>query len=127
MAQPDPRSPKGNRSPNGGGGPAEPNFNWKGLVLLAIAIALFGSAYWFKGPMGNVREVTYPQFVEMLKKEEIDKKKGVELVTEPGSATDYIKGHLVNPPDSTVTAQVNLQYDQYLKSTLEDEFNLVVS
>ena len=77
MAQPDPRSPKGNRPPNGSG-PAEPNFNWKGLVLLTIAIALFGAAYVFKGPMGNVKEVTYPQFVEMLKRDEIDKKKGLE-------------------------------------------------
>ena len=55
MAQPDPRPPKGNRSSNGGG-PAEPNFNWKGLVLLSIAIALFGAAYVLKGPT-NVKEV----------------------------------------------------------------------
>jgi cell division protease FtsH len=127
MAQPEPRSPKGNRSPNGGG-PAEPNFNWKGLVLLTIAIALFGAAYVFKGgPMGNVKEVSYPQFLEMLKKDEIDKKKGLELITEPGSATDFLKGHLLTPPDAQVKAQVNLQYDQNLKSTLEDQYGVMVS
>ncbi len=125
MAQPDPRPPKVNRPPNGGG-PAEPNFNWKGLVLLAIAIALFGAAYVFKGPMGNVREVTYPQFVEMLKKDEIDKSRNLELVTEPGSL-DFLKGHLVSPSDGWVKAQVNLQYDPNLKYTLEDQFHLVVS
>jgi cell division protease FtsH len=127
MAQPDSRSPKGNRPPNGGG-PAEPSFNWKGLVLLTIAIALFGAAYVFKGgPMGNVKEVTYPQFLDMLKREEIDKKKGLELITEPGSTTDFLKGYLLTPPDSQVKAQVNLQYDQYLKSTLENDFGVIVS
>src|SRR5215213_8047477 len=108
MAQPESRPPKGNRPPNGSG-PAEPNFNWKGLVLLTIAIALFGAAYVFKGgPMGSVKEVTYPQFVELLEKGEIDKKKGLELINEPSSATDWLKGHLVSPPDALVKAQVNL-------------------
>jgi len=126
MAQPEPRSPKSNRPPNGG--PAEPNFNWKGLVLLTIAIALFGAAYVFKGgPMGNVKEVSYPQFLDLLKEEKIDKKKGLELITEPGSTTDFLKGYLVTPPESQVKAQVNLQYDQYLKSTLEDQFGVIVS
>ncbi len=127
MAQPDSRSPKGNRPPNGGG-PAEPSFNWKGLVLLSIAIALFGAAYVFKGgPMGNVTEVSYPQFLEMLKKEEIDKKKGLELISEPSTATEYLKGHRVSPPETQVKAQVNLEYDRYLKSTLEDQYGVVVS
>lgn len=128
MAQPDPRPPKGNRPPNGGGGPAEPNFNWKGLVLLTIAIALFGAAYVFKGgPMGNVQEVSYAQFMDMLKKDEIDKKKGLDLITEPGSATDFLQGHRVAPAEGSVKAQVNLQYDRYLKNTLEDQYGVTVS
>jgi cell division protease FtsH len=126
MAQPENRPPKGNRPPNGGG-PSEPNFNWKGLVLFAIAIALFGAAYVFKGgPMGNVKEVPYPKFLEMLQKGEIDKAK-VELITEPGSATDWLKGHLLTPPEAQVKAQVNLEYDRYLKSTLEDQYGVVVT
>ncbi len=127
MAQPESRPPKGNRPPNGSG-PAEPNFNWKGLVLLSIAIGLFGAAYVFKGgPMGSVKEVTYPQFVEMLDKGEIDKKKPLELVNEPSSATDWLKAHLVTPQDAMVKAQVNLLYDQYLKYTLEDKYGVTVS
>src|SRR5437762_7874929 len=91
MAQPEPRSPKGNRSPNGG--PVEPSFNWRGMVLLAIAIGLLGAAYVFKGgPMGNVKDVPYPEFVKLLDEDKIVKEKGVELVSEPGSATDFVRG-----------------------------------
>src|SRR3954471_2137551 len=89
MAQPDPRLPKGNRPPNGGGGPSEPTFNWKGLLLVAAAIGLFVLAYVFKnGPMENM--VPYPKFVEMLDNKQVEAEKGIELVSEPGSATDYL-------------------------------------
>jgi len=53
MAQPDPRSPKNTRPPNGNGA-GDPNFNWRGLVLFAIAVAMLGGAYVFHnggGPM----------------------------------------------------------------------------
>jgi cell division protease FtsH len=125
MAQPESRPPKSNRPPNGGG-PAEPNFNWKGIVLLAIAIALFGAAYAFKGPMSNAKDVPYPVFLEMLKKGEIDKQKGLELVSEPGSM-EILRGHLVTPADAIVKSQVNLEYDRYLKTTLETDYGVVVS
>jgi hypothetical protein len=29
--------------------PAEPGFNWRGLILLSIAVGLIGAALWFKG------------------------------------------------------------------------------
>jgi len=131
MAQPEPRSPKGNRSPNGGG-PAEPNFNWKGLVLFAIAIGLFGAAYIFKGgPMGNVRDVKYPDFVKLLDEDKIVKEKGIELVSEPGSSTDYVKGFIKPEPPATqpeaFKTQVNLQYNSYLQWMLEDKYKIAVS
>src|ERR1700760_4920913 len=88
MAQPDPRSSKGNRPPNGG--PTEPAFNWKGLMLVAAAIGLFILAYVFRnGPMENI--VKYPDFVKMLDEDQVQKEKGIELVSEPGSATDYLR------------------------------------
>jgi cell division protease FtsH len=131
MAQPEPRSPKSNRPPNGGG-PSEPNFNWKGLVLFAIAIGLFGAAYIFKGgPMGNVKDVPYPRFVELLDQDKIVKEKGIELVSEPGSATDYVKGFIKPEPPATqpeaFKTQVNLQYNSYLQWMLEDKYKIAVS
>src|SRR3954468_20350885 len=130
MAQPDPRSPKGNRPPNGGGGPSEPTFNWKGLLLLAAAIGLFVLAYVFKnGPIENV--VSYSQFVKLLDEDQIVKEKGIDLVSEPGSATDYLVGYKKSSqpgvqPERFKT-QVNLQFNKDLQWMLEDKYKIAVS
>ena len=130
MATPEPRSPKSNRPPNGNGnGTGDPNFNWRGVVLFAIALALIGGAIFFKGgPMGNAVDLPYPQFLQKLEKDEIDKVRGVELVSEPGSATDFIRGYV--KPDKGAEGvkgdgfvpfktQVNLQFDPKIKETLD--------
>jgi len=128
MAQPDPRSPKGNRPPNGG--PTEPGFNWKGLVLISIAIGLFILAYVFKGgPMEN--NVPYPQFVQMLENDQIVKEKGIDLISEPGSGTDYLMGWKKSAQPGgqaeRFKTQVNLQYNTYLQWMLEDKYHIAVS
>ncbi|HSI13571.1 MAG TPA: ATP-dependent zinc metalloprotease FtsH [Chthoniobacter sp.] len=130
MAQPDPRSPKGNRPPNGTGGPSEPTFNWKGLLLLAAAIGLFVLAYVFKnGPIENV--VPYPQFVKLLDEDQIVKEKGIDLVSEPGSATDYLvgfkKSSQPNGQPERFKTQVNLQFNKDLQWMLEDKYKIAVS
>ena len=130
MATPDPRSPKSNRPPNGNGnGAGDPNFNWRGVVLFAIALALIGGAIFFKGgSMANVKELTYPEMMQLLKDEQIDKVKGVELVSEPGSATDFITGFIKSEkaaePGKAESAvkfktQVNLQFDPKIKETFD--------
>ncbi len=126
MAQPDPRSPKGNRPPNGTGG--DPNFNWRGLVLFAIAIAMLGGAYVFNrgggAMMGGVTELPYPKFEEALEKDQIVKD-GVDLISEPGSATDFITGSMrtTDQPPRIVKfkTQINLQFDPYLKWKIEEK------
>ena len=55
MAQQTPR-PNRDRDPNGGGGAPEPNFNWRGLILFAAAIALIGGAFYMRSPMANAVE-----------------------------------------------------------------------
>ena len=128
MAQSDPRPPKGNRPPNSP--PPEPTFNWKGLMLMAAAIGLFALAYMFRnGPMENV--VSYPQFLKMLEDDQIVKDRGLDLISEPSSATDYISGYKKNPqpggqPEKFKT-QVNLQYNQWLQWLLEDKYKIAVS
>ncbi|HYR58899.1 MAG TPA: AAA family ATPase, partial [Chthoniobacteraceae bacterium] len=131
MAQPDPRSSKGNRPPNGGNG--DPNFNWRGLILFAIAIMLIGGAFFFKGgPIGNVREVTYPQFKEMLEKDLIVREKGVDLINEQSVGTHYLKawarnGREPGSPIEQVRTQVDLQYMPYLQWLLEDQYKIAVT
>ena len=88
MAQPDPRSPKNNRPPNGNGG-SDPNFNWRGLFLFALAICAFAGFYMLSknGQIGGVKDVTYPDLIKLLDEDKIVKEKGIELVSEPNSAT----------------------------------------
>ena len=127
MAQPDPRSPKSNRPPNGTGG-GDPNFNWRGLVLFAIALAMLGGAYVFhsggSAMMGGVTELPYPKFEKALNNGQIVED-GVDLISEPGSATDYITGSMrtLDQPPKVVKfkTQVNLQLDPYLKWKIEEK------
>jgi cell division protease FtsH len=78
------------------GKPPEPGFNWRGVILFAIAFALIGGAIVFRGgPYGNLEEVSYPQFVQLLEQGRIvqDPEHPVELVIEESHATQYIRGH----------------------------------
>ena len=134
MAQPDPLSPKGNRPPNGAGG--DPNFNWRGLVLFAIAIAMLGGAYVFNsgGPMmGGVKDLPYPEFETTLEEDRLVKDpKGIaslELISEPGSATDFVSGVRLTKEGAQekFKTQVNLQYQPHLQWMLEEKYKIKVT
>ncbi|MGB8169864.1 MAG: ATP-dependent zinc metalloprotease FtsH [Chthoniobacteraceae bacterium] len=131
MAQPEPRSPKGNRQPNGGNG--DPNFNWRGLILFAIAILLIGGAFFFKGgPMGNVREVPFPEFKAKLEGNLIVKEKGIDLINEQSVGTHYLRawargGAEPGSPIEQIRTQVDLQYMPYLQWMLEEQYKIAVT
>ena len=123
MAQPENR-PSGNRPPPGS---PEPNFNWRGLILFALAILLIGGALFFRDGVTNARDISYPEFLEHAKKDEIIKNNPslpFELVSEPGSQTDTLRGFLkgkspADPPQA-FKVQVNLLFLQdSLYKTLE--------
>ncbi|MEO8351658.1 MAG: ATP-dependent zinc metalloprotease FtsH [Chthoniobacteraceae bacterium] len=115
MPQPENRPPSG-RPPTS----PEPNFNWRGLLLFAIAILLIGGALMLRdSPMGGATEVSYPKFVEMLKNDEVIKDNPqypIELVSIPGSQTDTIVGYINAKPQNEKPArfkvQVNLMFLQ---------------
>ena len=90
MADPESRSPKENRSRNGG----DPNFNWRGVLLLAISIALIGGFFLTKsGPLGAVEEISNPRFDQLLESGKIVKDRPLELVVEDGRPTQYVRGY----------------------------------
>src|SRR5438128_463867 len=101
MPQPDPRSPKENRPRNNGGG-GDANFNWRGFVLFALAIALIGGAIIFRnGPYGSPEKLTLPQFYEKLdakliyRNDKDPKDKPLELVVEDGRSMQYLEGYYI--------------------------------
>src|SRR5438874_2019465 len=66
MAQPDRNSSRDNKRGN------EPNFNWRGIVLIAIAFALIGMALLVRnGGYANVQVVPYDRFIELLDNQQI--------------------------------------------------------
>ena len=118
MAQPENSPPRGNRPPAA----QDPNFNWRGMVLFTIAIALIGGAFLFKSP-GQIKEISYAEFRQMLDQDRVIKDK-VDLVTEQGNPTDSIRGLLksttVGTPDVQFKTQVNLQFARNLREMLEE-------
>ncbi len=121
MAQSENRPPRGNRPP-----PAQdPNFNWRGVVLFAVAIALIGGAFLFKSDMTHAKDLAFPDFVKALEANKIVRDRPVELVSEPNSATDSIRGWYrtdKQPPNDIepFRTQVNLKFNQSLQKTLAD-------
>jgi cell division protease FtsH len=90
MAQSDRNSKKENK--NGGN---EPSFNWRGLVLIAIAFALIALAVLFRGgAYSSFEEVQYNRFLELLENKEIvaDPKYPLQIVVEDGRPTQSIRG-----------------------------------
>ncbi len=91
MAQPDPRAPK-ERGRNSGG---DPNFNWRGIVLFAIAIALLAGAFVFKNnPMGAPQDIPLSRFEELVQSKQITGK--VDIVLPEGLRSAHLRGQLAS-------------------------------
>ncbi len=93
MSQSDRNSKKDNKS-----GGNEPSFNWRGVVLIAIAFALIGLAVLFRGgAYANVEDVPYNRFLELLENKQIatDKNYPLQLVVEEGVPTQTLRGYYI--------------------------------
>ena len=92
MQDEDPKN-KENR-PSGG----ENSFNWKGLILLSVAMGLFGLAIWSKGLSETSNKLNYEEFKELVAHDRfhIDKSatpaKLLRLVQKDGSAKQFVTG-----------------------------------
>src|SRR4026209_2631804 len=90
MAQPDRNSQRDNKRHN------EPNFNWRGIVLIAIAFGLIGMALLVRnGGYQNVEDVPYNRFIELLDNKQIisDKNLPVTLLVQEGQPTRALIGY----------------------------------
>ena len=96
MPQDDPRQPQG----QGGDDqkPPENNVNWRGLVLVGIAITLVAVAIMFKRD-GTGTEIGFPEFRELIEKMEAggglvyDEDHPLEIQSVAGSPEEYIIGY----------------------------------
>src|SRR5437762_7633952 len=93
MSQPDRNSQKENRSRGN-----EPNFNWRGVILIVIAFGFIGLAMLFyRGGMQPVEEVPYNRFLELLENKQIvnDKNLPLVLIVEEGRPTQQLRGKYI--------------------------------
>ena len=112
------RDPRGDRS-------GDPNFNWRGLILLAIAFALIGGAFVFKGGVGvNVAEISYPRLMELVNEGKIvkDKDKPLNLLVEVGRNTQVLAGYYEKDGQATpFRTTVYLNYSRDLEQKLAEK------
>ena len=135
MQDEDPKN-KENR-PSGG----ENSFNWKGLILLSVAMGLFGLAIWSKGLSETSNKLNYEEFKELVANDRIhiDKSatpaKLLRLVQKDGSAKQFVTGwYEVEKPEENAGSKyrefsvpVILEYvGDYLKEILAAK-NLQIS
>jgi cell division protease FtsH len=93
VSQNDPKQPN---TPRPGGGDPDPQFNWRGLLLFAVAFALIGGAFIFRGGnLAQVDELSYPKFSELLAEGKIvsTAERPLELVVEGGRETQSLSGY----------------------------------
>jgi cell division protease FtsH len=126
MAQLDPRSSKDKNSRNFGGD--NNNFNWRGILLFAFAIALLGGFLFSRsGSYGNVEEITFPDFQKYIDAGRVSKEKPLQLIVTEGRATQTLRGYYEpgkkpsnapGAPDQFKTT-VFIEYNRDLKSDLQ--------
>src|ERR1043166_6280923 len=91
MSQSDRNPQKDNRSRGN-----EPNFNWRGIILIVIAFGFIGLAMLFyRGGMQPVEEVPYNRFLELLENKQIvnDNNSPLTLTAEEGRAPRALSGY----------------------------------
>ncbi len=88
----DNKNPQREQRPPGGN---DPQLNWRGLVLFAIAVALIGGAFLFRNGNFNQTEViTTSKFLQLIKDGQVisTDQKPLEIVVEEGRKTETITG-----------------------------------
>ena len=108
MAQQNSR-PNRDRDPEDGA--PEPNFNWRGLILFVVAIALIGGAFYANGnPNAKNPPISYTKFLDELKKEESKiNKSSVVVVVAPGRVLDHIEAEW---DKKAIRVQINMEFNR---------------
>lgn len=125
-----------NQQPNG----SEGGFNWKGLILLFVAMSLFGLALWSKNFSDSSKTLTFAEFKQMVAADRIyvddtaKPPKLLRLVQKDGSSKQFITGwyEVDNPEEnngnkySEFSTPIILEYVGDELRTVLDEKNLEI-
>ena len=107
----------------------EPNFNWRGVVLVAIAFGFFALAMLFyRGGYQQFEDVPYNRFLELLENKQIvnDKNLPLTLYVEEGQPTQTLRGaYLKQGTGGAQAMQVPFRTTIYLTFTnnLQDKLS----
>jgi cell division protease FtsH len=125
MAQPDRNLQKDNK-PRGN----EPGFNWRGVILLTIAVGLLGLAVFVRGgAYPETEDIPYNKFLELLENKQIanDKNTPLALIVEEGRPTQTLRGFYLKQTPGSAAVQparfrttVFLTYNTDLQKRLAD-------
>src|SRR5258707_6051056 len=123
LAQFDRKSQKDNLSRG-----SEPNFNWRGVIIIVIAFSLIAMAMLFyRGGMQPVEDVPYNRFFELLENKQIvnDKNYPLQLVVEDGRPTQTLRGAYARQGIGSAPAQpMPFRTTVYLSFTTNLQENL---
>ncbi len=115
--------PQGQRPGNGGNNGGDQPFNWRALLLLAMATALIGGAFVYRTPTASIKERPYSEFHAAVANHWVDASRPLELISEAGSINDHVQGWARfsegGAPEHFRT-QVNLQYNTDLREYLRE-------
>src|ERR1700726_1844077 len=95
MPQSDRNSQRDNKQRGNGN---EPSFNWRGVILVAVAFGFFALAMLFyRGGYQQFEDVPYNRFLELLENKQIvnDKNAQLTLYVEEGQPTQQLRGKYV--------------------------------
>jgi len=124
MAQLDPKSPKDKNPRNFGN---DNNFNWRGILLFACAIALLGGFLFSRNTnYGNVEEIPFTEFQRYLDEGRISRDEPLQLIVTEGRTTQTLRGSYdrARKPSSAPGAPdhfkttVFIEYNKNLESEL---------
>jgi len=76
----------------------EPSFNWRGVILIAVAFGFFALAMLFwRGNYPQLEDVPYNRFLELLENKQIvnDKNSPLTLYVEEGQPTQQLRGKYI--------------------------------
>ena len=108
------------RNRNGGNG-GDPNFNWRGILLIVAAIAIVGIAILGRTPYGTPETIPWDKFQELMAAKQIKAATPLELIVEEGKPTQWIVGEYADPNAHKGVPQFRVEVYANLQPNLTDE------